>query len=253
MKTTVLAILALTLFGSVVGQAAPPSSPAELDRAATRILESSERLATAINFAFDHLATFIALSGAPDQVIHQELKDTTARLNGVRSILVVAKDGSIQWDTISFPPPALNLSSRNYIRNAFSSTHLVFDEVTVGKTSGFPFVPVAAYKPAIGAVIAGVLDPRELQRPMEWCPESCGGALLTREGRIIVISPVETRLSFDLISEIRATHAAGAEEGILFESRENFNLRLAWIASGDFPIYAVAFSYTAIPPTSSLN
>ncbi len=216
-----------------------------MNAAASRVLEQTERFATAIDFAFEHITTFAALSDAPGEIIHAELDAVAKRLDGVRSIIVISKEGNILWDAYSHPPPQVNLSSRDYFRRSLTAHRLQFDEIAVGRTSGFPFVPVSVFKPSLDAVIAGVLDPRAIQQPLNWCLESCGGALLTKVGRIITISPVEARLSRDLIESITKDHASGASEGYVHEPRENFALTVAWRASSKFPLYAVVFQHAA--------
>ncbi len=224
-----------------------------MNEAATRVLEQTERFATAIDFAFQHIATFIALSDAPGEIVHAELDATANRIDGVRSIIVVSKEGDILWDAYSHPPPPVNLSSRDYFRRSLAAHRLRFDEIAVGRTSGFPFVPVSVFKPSIDKVVAGVLDPRVLQDPLNWCLESCGGALLTEDGRIITISPVEARLSRELIESILQAHVGGVSEGYLHEPRENFALTVAWRASRKFPFYAVVFQHAAGAITSPID
>lgn len=220
-------------------------SEKEMNAAAGRVLEQTERLATAIEFAFEHLATFIALSEAPGEIVHAELDATADRIDGLRSILVLSPDGDILWDAYSFPAPKVNLGSRTYFRRGLSANRLQFDEITAGRTSGFPFVPISVFKPSINAVITGILDPRVIQEPLNWCLESCGGALLTDDGRIVTISPVETRLSRSLVDTIMEDHAAGASEGYVHEPRDNFALTVAWRASDKFPFYTIVFQHSA--------
>lgn len=234
----------------VIGPSAAQSSPSikserEMNAAAGRVLAQTERFATAIEFAFEHLATFIALSDAPGEIVHAELDATADRIDGLRSILVLSTEGDILWDAYSHPAPKFNLGSRGYFRRGLTARRVQFDEIAVGRTSGFPFVPASVFKPSINAVIAGILDPRVIQEPLNWCLESCGGALLTQDGRIVTISPVEARLSRDLINSILEDHATGASEGYVHEPRENFALTVAWRASDKFPFFTVVFQHSA--------
>lgn len=208
----------------------------ETNKAADRALKQTEAMATAISFAFDYLATFLGETGPPPAVIQAELKATAARLEGVRSILVINKDGTLLHDAFSYPPPAVNLATRSYMISALENPGVQFGKAIIGRTSGIPFAPLSAFKPSLNAVFAAIMDLRKIREPLNWCLSVCGGAVLTAEGNMIAASPPETTLPDDLIAEVLKREET---EGSFLYHRANLSALIAFRKSQRFPVIIV--------------
>jgi hypothetical protein len=248
--TAVVAACALfalpsTAYAEVEYEVIPDQAQIEQDtvEAAENALDETESLATSISFAFDYLTTFISEAHPPDFLIHAELKATTDRIDGVRSILLINENGSLVHDAFSFPAPAINLGERDYVQNAIAQPGLVFGKTVIGQTSGVPFVPVSAQKPALSSVLTAIVDPRKMRKPLDWCGGSCGGALLTNKGEVITSSPPNAPISPEIISTILAAE----ENGGTFEyERPNFRALVAFRKSERFPV--IVYTSRAITP-----
>ncbi len=205
-------------------------------QAADDVLGETESLATSISFAFDYLTTFVSEAGPPDFLTHAELKATTARLDGVRSILVVDEGGSIRHDAFSFPAPDINVGERKYFQRALGTSGLIIGEEVVGRTSGVPFIPVSAYKPALNGVVTAIVDPRKLRDSLDWCRNtvaSCGGAIVTNTGRIVTASPAKAPIH-DEVSQILLDKTE--RSGSFVYERPNFRMLVAFRKSDRFPV-----------------
>jgi hypothetical protein len=206
-------------------------------QAAEDALRETESFATSISFAFDYLTTFMSEAGPPDFLTHAELKASTTRIDGVRSILVIGKDGSLQHDAFTFPAPSINLGERRYVLNALARPGLVIGEAVVGQTSGVPFVPVSTFKPALNAVLAAIVDTRVVREPLNWCPGSCGGAVLTSQGKVVAASPPEAPIPDEIISRILADEN---NQGSFVYERQSFKALIAFRKSERFPVIILA-------------
>jgi len=200
------------------------------------IAERTENFTNALDFAFDYAATFIATSGAPEPVMQAELSSIASRLSGVRSLLVINTDGEIRFDAFSHPPPTINLSGRPYFQTALADRGLHYGEVVLGRSSGFPFTPASAFKSVIDGVLVAVIDTRELQKPLSWCPESCGGAILSFKGEIVTVSPDDTQLPQEIIDSV-----ASEPSGSMTVDRGTFSLIAHWQRSRNHEFAVVAF------------
>lgn len=200
------------------------------------IIERTETFSSAIDFAFDYAATFIATSGAPMPVVQAELESIVTRLNGVRSLLVIDMEGKLLFDSFTHPAPEINLSTRPYFMTALETRGLHLGEIVLGRTSGFPFTPASALKTVIDSVLVAVVDTRELQKPLSWCQEECGGAILSPEGSILTISPFGTQLPEEIIEA-----ASNEPSGALLLDRGAFSLLAHWQKSEKRQFIAVAF------------
>lgn len=209
----------------------------ETVEAAESALRETEALTTSISFAFDYLTTFMSEAGPPDFLTHAELKATTERLNGVRSILVVGKDGTLRHDAFSFPAPTINLGERGYVQDALSNPGVTVGAAVVGQTSGVPFIPVSTFKPAINSVLTAIVDTRTMREPLNWCPGSCGGAVLTTRGELVSASPPEVTIPQEIISTVLASED---EQGTFVYERQNFKALIAFRKSKRFPIIVLA-------------
>ncbi len=216
-------------------------------KAAENALGETESLATSISFAFDYLTTFVSEAHPPDFLIHAEMKATTERLDGVRSILLINADGSLMHDAFSYPAPNINLGERDYVQNALNRPGLVFGKAVVGQTSGVPFIPVSARKPALSAVLAAIIDPRKMREPLNWCGGSCGGALLTSEGEVITSSPPNAPIAPEIINRILA---ADQDAGTFEYERPNFKALVAFRKSERFPV--IVYASHAVTPDGVL-
>jgi hypothetical protein len=200
------------------------------------ILERTETFANALDFAFDYAVTFRATSGAPAPVFQAELESIVSRLNGVRSMLVIDSDGALQFDAFSFPAPDINLASRPYFATAIENRGMHFEAPVLGQTSGFPFVPASSYKAVIDAVLVAVIDTRVLQKPLSWCLEKCGGAIITPDGQVVAISPDDTQLPAEIIEAAKSERS-----GSLLVERGTFSLMTHWQKSEKRSFTAIAF------------
>ena len=247
----------LLVFGQLVGSSAVTNAnhsslsalETETNRAADQALKQTESLATSISFAFDYLATFLGEAGPPPLVIQAELQATTERIDGARSILVVARDGMLLHDAFAYPAPRVNLANRDYIQNALNKPGLQFGEAVVGRTSGVPFAPLSVFKPSLDAVFTAIIDPRKLREPLNWCMSLCGGAILTNTGSVIAASPPETVLPEELISKVLEYEE---NEGLFRYERASFSVLVAFRKSERFPIIVItsrAITNTISPVT----
>lgn len=220
---------------------------AETVRAADQALKQTESVATSVSFAFDYLAAFVGEAGPPPAVIQAELQATTERLEGVRSVLIVGKDGTLLYDSFTDPAPAVNLGNRKYVRDALEKPGLQISETVMGRSSGFPFVPMAAYKPSIDAVLTAITDVRKLKEPLDWCFNTCGGVILSSAGEIIVSSPPEITISEETIAGI-----IGHEDdrGTFIQESGNISILFAFRKSERFPFIVLASR--AFAPTGSV-
>ena len=204
--------------------------------AAQNALEEVESLATSISFAFDYLTTFVSEAHPPDFLTHAELKATTDRLDGVRSILVVDKEGAIRHDAFSFPAPNINVGKRQYFQQAMATPGLVVGERVIGRTSGVPFIPVSIYKPALNGVLTAIVDPGKLRDSLDWCRNisaSCGGAIVNTDGGIVTASPARAPIHED----VRQVLISKPErQGTFIYERPNFRMLVAFSKSERFPI-----------------
>lgn len=208
--------------------------------AAENALGETESLATSISFAFDYLTTFVSEAHPPDFLTHAELKATTDRLDGVRSIILIDEDGTIQHDAFSFPAPQINIAEREYFQRALGTSGLVIGEGVVGRTSGIPFVPISIYKPALKSVLTAVVDPRKLREALGRCrgsSASCGGAVLTNSGRVVASSPPEVTIPAEVINNILATDE---RQGTFLYERPNLKALIAFRKSERFPVIVFA-------------
>lgn len=229
--------------------AIPDEAVVEQDtiKAAENALGETESLATSISFAFDYLTTFVSEAHPPDFLIHAEMKATTERLDGVRSILLINNDGSLMHDAFSYPAPNINLAERDYVQNAINRSGIVFGKAVVGQTSGVPFIPVSAQKPALSGVLAAIIDPRKLREPLDWCGASCGGAVLTANGDIVTSSPPSVPIAPEIISTILA---ADENTGTFEYKRQTFKALIAFRKSERFPV--IVFASHAVAPDGVL-
>lgn len=209
----------------------------ETIEAAENALVQSESLATSISFAFDYLTAFISEAHPPAFLTHAELKATTERLDGVRSILVVSQDGTLLHDAFNFPAPAINLAERDYVNAALAEPGLIFGKSVVGQTSGVPFIPVSSYKQALSSVVTAIIDPRIVRDPFNWCSGSCGGGLLTAHGEIVTSSPPGVPIHEKIVSTILESEE---NSGVFIYERPNFKALVAFRKSERFPIIAFA-------------
>ncbi len=212
-------------------------------KAAESALSKTETLATAISFAFDYLTTFVSEAHPPDFLVHAELKATTARLDGVRSILMINNDGMLMHDAFSYPAPNIDLGERSYVQNAISRPGVIFGEPVVGQTSGVPFVPVSSQKPALSAVLTAIIDPRRMREPLNWCGGPCGGALLTDKGEVITSSPPNVPIPSEIIETILS---ADQSNGVFAFERPNFKALIAFRKSERFPV--IVYTSHAVTP-----
>ncbi len=230
-------------------EAVPDDAQIERDTidAAANALGEAESLATAISFAFDYLTTFVSEAHPPDFLTHAELKATTDRLDGVRSILMISTDGSLMHDAYSYPAPSINLAERDYVQNALNHTGLIVGKAVVGQTSGVPFIPVSSQKPALSAVLTAIVDPRKMRKPLNWCSGSCGGALLTSKGEVITSSPPNIPIPPEIINTILAAEQG---EGTFEFERPNLKALIAFRKSERFPV--IVFASHAVTPEGVL-
>lgn len=235
----ILLLVSPTLaLGETVYQDVPNEEQIERDtaEAAENALDEVESLATSISFAFDYLTTFMSEAHPPDFLTHAELKATTDRLDGVRSILVVGKDGTIRHDAFSFPAPNINVGERQYFQQAMTSHGLILGERVIGRTSGVPFIPVSTYKPALNGVLTAIVDPRKLRDSLDWCRDvsaSCRGAIVNTNGGIVTASPARAPIHED----VRQILVAKPErQGTFIYERPNFRMLVAFRKSERFPI-----------------
>ncbi|MEQ9519805.1 MAG: hypothetical protein RLN89_10240 [Parvibaculum sp.] len=228
-------------------QADQGNSEAETNRAAENALRQTETLMTSIAFAFDYLATFVGEAGPPAPIIHAELQATTNRLDGVRSLLMIAEDGTLQHDAFSYPAPQVNLGNRDYVIAAMTKPGMRIGAAIIGRTSGFPFAPISMRKPSINTVMTAITDLRKLREPLDWCLDACGGALLTDDGKIVAISPPETKLDDDLIQKIINNEEMN---GSFVHSNERISFLISFRKSERFPFIILASK--ALAPTTSI-
>jgi len=219
--------------------AIPDTAQIESDtvQAAADALRATESLATSVSFAFDYLTAFVSEANPPDFLTHAELKATTARLEGVRSILIVARDGELLHDAYSFPAPSINLSERQYVQDALANPGLILGKAILGQTSGIPFVPISTFKPALGAVLTAIVDTRTMREPLNWCDALCAGAVLTLEGEVVASSPPESTIPDEIISRVTSSNETS---GTFVYERENFKVLIAFRKSERFPITVLA-------------
>lgn len=220
----------------------------ETIEAAENALDETESLATTISFAFDYLTAFVSEAGPPDFLTHAELKASTARLDGVRSILIINKDGTLMHDAFSFPAPDINLGDRDYVRNALSNPGMIVGEAVVGQTSGVPFVPISSYKQALSSVVTAIVDPRAIREPLNWCSGSCGGAVMTRQGKVVTSSPPNVPIDQQIIDRILASEE---NEGVFSYDKPNFKALIAFRKSERFPV--IVFASHAVTPGGVLT
>ncbi|MCE7999932.1 MAG: hypothetical protein HEP70_13810 [Rhodobiaceae bacterium] len=244
-----LMVAPATSYADTVYQAVPDQAQIEQQtiEAAESALGETESLATAISFAFDYLTTFVSEAHPPDFLIHAEMKATTERLDGVRSILLINTDGSLMHDAFSYPAPNINLGERDYVQNALNQSGLVFGKAVIGQTSGVPFVPVSSQKPAMSAVLTAIVDPRKMREPLNWCGGSCGGALLTNRGEVITSSPPNAPIAPEVIETILA---AEQNTGTFEYERPNFKALVAFRKSERFPV--IVYTSHAVTPDGVL-
>lgn len=245
--TFIFLMLPTGLYAETDYDVVPDEAQIEQDtnEAADNALEETESLATAISFAFDYLTTFVSEAHPPDFLIHAELKATTDRLDGVRSILVINENGPLMHDAFSFPAPAINLGGRDYVQNAIEQPGLVFGKAVIGQTSGVPFIPISAQKPALSAILTAIVDPRKMRKPLDWCGGSCGGALLTNNGEVITSSPPNAPIAPEIINTILA---ADQSSGMFEYTRPNFKALVAYRKSERFPV--IVYASHAVTPDS---
>jgi hypothetical protein len=240
-----LFVLPSTAYAEVEYEVVPDEAQIERDtvEAAENALDETESLATSISFAFDYLTTFISEAHPPDFLTHAELKATTDRIDGVRSILMINTDGSLMHDAFSYPAPDINLSEREYVRDALSQPGLVFGKAVIGQTSGVPFVPISSQKQALSAVLTAIVDPRKMRESFEWCSGSCGGALLTNNGDVVASSPPNAQIPPEIVNTILA---AEQNNGTFEYKRLNFRALVAFRKSERFPV--IVYTSHAITP-----
>ncbi len=220
----------------------------ETNRAADRALKQTEALATSISFAFDYLATFIGETGPPPIIVQAELQASAARLNGVRSILVVGENGIILHDALARPPPTINLSNRRYFQTALETPGLHFGQTIVGRTSGFPFAPISTHKPAMNAVFTAIVNLRAMREPLDWCLALCGGAILTDNGTLIAASPSELIIPQEVIDRIVESEA---KRDLISVTQEHFTMLIAFRKSERFRVTVLTIRFIA--PTENLT
>lgn len=234
----VLLIASSASHAEVEYNAIPDEEQIERDtiNAAENVTDEADSLATSISFAFDYLTTFISEAHPPDYLTHAELKATTDRINGVRSILLVGTDGNVRHDAFSFPPPQINVAERQYFQNALAASGLVFGEGVIGRTSGVPFIPISTYKTALNGVLTAIVDPRKLRDSLDWCrgtSASCGGAITTADGKIVTASPAKAPIHEE-VSRILVSKTE--RSGTFVYERPNFRMLVAFRKSERFPI-----------------
>lgn len=223
------------------------ASEAETNRAADTALRQTETLITGIAFAFDYLATFVGEAGPPPAIIQAELQATTKRLDGVRSLLMIAQDGTLLHDAFAYPAPQVNLGNREYVIAAMTTPGVQIGEAVIGRTSGFPFAPISMRKPSINTVMTAITDLRKLREPLDWCMDACGGALLTRDGKLVAISPPEARLDDKIVQEIIEREETS---GTFLHAREQISFIVSFRKSERFPFIILASK--ALAPTVSI-
>lgn len=219
----------------------------ETSRAADAALRETETLLTSVAFAFDYLATFVGEAVPPAPIIHAELKATTDRIDGVRSLLMIAEDGSLVHDAFSYPAPQVNLGNRDYVITAMNTPGLQIGEAVIGRTSGFPFAPISMRKPSVNMVMTAITDLRKLRKPLEWCMDACGGALLTQDGKLVAASPPEALIDETLLQEIMDNKETA---GTFVHSHEQISFLVSFRKSQRFPFIVLASR--ALAPTASL-
>ncbi|MCR9235636.1 MAG: hypothetical protein NXI17_03105 [Alphaproteobacteria bacterium] len=150
------------------------------------------------------------LSANPDisaPIAHSRMKRYQRAAAGLRSILAIAADGTLLFDSYNLPAPDINLGDRLYVREAVrqGSGDLRINPPVVGRQSGLPFIPITrglfnVEGVAIGVVV-GIMGPETLLPEDSNCA-LCVSVVLTSDMDVMVSRPSGLQLSNDLISHI---------------------------------------------------
>lgn len=151
------------------------------------------------------------LAANPDvspAIAHARLKRYQKAAAGLRSILAIGADGSLEHDSYNLPAPDFNLGDRIYVREAVrqGTGDLRINAAVKGRQSGLPFIPITRgtfdVEGKATGVVVGIMGPETLLPEDSDCA-LCVSAVLTAQFDILVSRPSGLQLSKNLLEKIQ--------------------------------------------------
>lgn len=216
----------------------------EAQQAARISALTADRVLYSANQALDAAARIMS-TVENDRLIHEELKRLASGIPGARAIIVIDDDGALLHDSYRFPVARLDLSDRQYFKDASRSNGLVVGTMVVGRTSGLSFIPIAKRSgPYTIAAIAGAYSLVDIETA---CAD-CWAGMVRTDGELVSLFPPEGQFSQSLYDMI--AHET-ADTGYTVLKQHKSVIAVSWSRSPNFPI--VSFGIRGIPDTANVG
>ncbi|WP_168157016.1 hypothetical protein [Roseibium sp. TrichSKD4] len=194
---------------------------------------TAENVLVGADFALDTIGHAIKTTSNA-RVIHEQMAGMAHRLNGVRAILVLSKDGILQHDSYRFPVREIDLSDRPYFKASQKTSSLILGDISLGRTSGVPFLPLA--KRVGEHTLVAIVSPHFLISQQTQC-EDCVSAIIRPNGKVIASFPPATEIPLDILSLPVINRAS---EGIDRADFLHSDTAIAWKQSEAYPIIVMS-------------
>lgn len=148
-----------------------------------------------------------------EQALHSELEQIVQHTAGLRAIIYVDKEGTLNVDSFTYPARRINLSDREYVKAVAGKTtpDLYIGQPVQGRSSGVSFIPLSLSvmldNGQSRGVVAGIVTPDALIRQDILCTH-CFMGIFTTDGTKLVSYPSSTRYGPRFLADA-APHANG--------------------------------------------
>lgn len=216
----------------------------EAQQSARISLLTAERVLYAADQAIDAAARIISTIDN-ERLIHEEIKRLAQGVPGVRALIVIGPDGRLKYDSYRYPVTDLDLSDRDYYREAARRSGLAVGQTVVGRTSGLNFVPISRRSGDFTvAAIAGQYSMVDIETS---CAD-CWAGMVRKDGELVSVFPPESEFDqkiYDLIAD------EPGNSGTKILRQHQSIIVVAWARSLTFPI--ISFGIRGLPDTAHVE
>jgi len=201
---------------------------------------ASMLLAERTLFAADqaiNAASIITSSVRVNRLVHTELNRIVQGIPGARALLVIDEKGKLLHDSYKYPVLPLDLSDRNYFKEALSTDGIVIGVQVIGRTSGAPFVPIAKRIGELTFVV--VISPYVLVDLQNECGDCWSSAVRKSDNNIITMFPPEGDLVPGLVLQLKP-HLKNKDTGSLVVRYKHSVFSVVWTKSAEFPLLNIS-------------
>lgn len=197
--------------------------------------------------ALTSLAEVIKRVDLTEEDAHEMLGRMTGILNGVRAMIFIAADGTLKFDSFSYPVPKVNLSLRSYFMSAMNNAEneLIIGKSVAGQTSGIPFIPMAKAVWKDGkffGVLVAVITPSTLvlNEVSQNCLH-CISIVTDLSGNTVSQFPTGLELNEELKNKLH-THSLSVK-GTEIIKIGDLKARIYWIRNEEHPLISIFLEF----------